>query len=286
MQGPNATTVQAAAATLLSARAAYTALLAPPSADEIARLEADLHNAQAMLQQAEQTFQTSPPALDFFIACELSNTLYLCYNYSMATQKDLQPIAAVVAAAGLSRRMGAPKQLLPWGDKTVIATVVETLHAAGADPIICVTGHRQAEVSAALLGAPAHLVHNAHYATGEMLSSYQAGIRALMDSECTGVLIALGDQPHLPVAIVGQVVEAAKQMPDRIVIPSYAMRRGHPFYIPRRLWGELLLLRADESLRTLVTHHDDAIHYVEVASDAILRDMDTPADFESLRRDA
>jgi molybdenum cofactor cytidylyltransferase len=192
-------------------------------------------------------------------------------------------VAALVAAAGMSRRMGAPKQLLPWGDQTVIAQVVQNLHAAGADPVICVTGHRHAEVSQALIGTPAHIVFNPDYATGEMLSSYQAGLQTLRERACIGVLIALGDQPHIPVAVVAQVIAQAAATPDNLVIPSYAMRRGHPFYIPRRLWAALLALGPSETLRTLITQHTDTIRYVTVETDAILRDMDTPTDFAALK---
>jgi molybdenum cofactor cytidylyltransferase len=180
--------------------------------------------------------------------------------------------------------MGAPKQLLPWGDRTVIAQVVQTLSTAGANPVVCVTGHRHAEVCQALVGTPAQIVLNPDYATAEMLSSYQVGIRTLVDSECSGVLIALGDQPHMPVAVIHQIIDAAQATPDALVIPSYALRRGHPFYIPRRLWSELLALGPEATLRTLVMQHNDAIRYVTVDTDAILRDMDTPADFAELRR--
>ena len=79
---------------------------------------------------------------------------------------------------------------------------------------------------------------------------------------------------------------AFQTAPDSLVIPSYALRRGHPFYIPRRLWGELLALGADATLRTLVLQHNDAIRYVNVDTDAILRDMDTPADFAEMKHEA
>jgi molybdenum cofactor cytidylyltransferase len=204
----------------------------------------------------------------------------------METQSTTPQIAAIVAAAGMSRRMGLPKQLLPWGSRTVIATVVEKLAAAGAAPVIVVVGHRKDEVKAALADTPAQTVDNADYATAEMLHSYQLGIQALSDGPAAGALIALGDQPHLPVAVLAQIVAAAQATPDRLVIPSYAMRRGHPFFIPRRLWPELLALGADDTLRTLVQRHSAAVEYLAVDTDAILRDMDTPAEFAQLQAQA
>lgn len=196
---------------------------------------------------------------------------------------DTLSIAAVVAAAGFSRRMGQFKQLLPWGESTIIRSVVENLHAAGADPVLCVTGHRAAEVAAALKDSPARIVYNPDYASAEMLTSYQAGIRALDPARLLGSLLALADQPHLPAAIIRQVVEQARQTPERIVIPSHAMRRGHPIYLPARLWGDLLALPAQATLRDLLRGDTARIVYVDVESDAIRRDMDEWTEYVKLR---
>lgn len=196
-------------------------------------------------------------------------------------------IAAVVAAAGRSTRMGEPKQLLPWGNRTVLGTVAHNLAEAGATPVICVVGHRAAEMAAALGDAPAQLLHNPDYLQGEMLSSYQVGVRHLISSASfpgsfLGTLLALGDQPHVPVAAIRQVLDAARTSPDRIIMPSYEMRRGHPFYFPARLWPELLALTFEETLRVVIQRHQTEIAYVNIDSDSILRDIDTPADYQSL----
>ncbi|RLT34041.1 MAG: nucleotidyltransferase family protein [Chloroflexi bacterium] len=203
---------------------------------------------------------------------------------------SLPSIAAVIAAAGFSRRMGHFKQLLPWGSSTVIRAVVGNLHTAGASPIVCVTGHRAAEIVAALEGSPAQILPNPHYTTSEMLTSYQTGIAALRTSQLTihnsdfvGCLLALADQPHIPVTVLRQIIEQAQSTPDRIVIPSHAMRRGHPIYLPCRLWNELLGLPAHASLRTLLDQHSAEIGYVDVDTDAIRRDMDEWGEYERLR---
>lgn len=193
-------------------------------------------------------------------------------------------VAAVVAAAGRSTRMGEPKQLLPWGERTVLATVAFNLAEAGAQPVLCVVGHRAEEMATALGDAPAQLLNNPDYLAGEMLSSYQAGVRHLLASpdRHIGTLLALGDQPHVPIEVILQVIEHAYQTPDLIVIPSYEKRRGHPFYVPASIWAELLLLSYEESLRTLLQRHQPLITYVNVDTDAILRDMDTPAEYQAL----
>lgn len=197
-------------------------------------------------------------------------------------------LAAVIAAAGLSRRMGRPKQLLPWGGSTVIAVVARSLSQAGAAPVICVTGHRGQEVAAALARTDAMIVPNPAYRQQDLLSSYQAGVRWLLEnadqaSTIEGALLSLGDQPHLPASTIARIAAQARRTPDRIVIPSYDMRRGHPMVLPQVLWGELLALAADDALRTLVNRHADRIVYVNTKNDAVLLDMDTPADYERLR---
>lgn len=202
----------------------------------------------------------------------------------MALSPGESPIAAIVAAAGRSTRMGQPKQLLAWGDSTVLATTVGNLVAAGAAPVVCVIGHRGDEMQAALEGTGARVLRNLDYLEGEMLSSYRAGVAALSQDGMAyaGTLLALGDQPHIPVVVIGQVITQVRQTPDALVIPSHKMRRGHPFYLPRRLWPELLGLGKDESLRTLLRRHEALIRYVDVETDAILRDIDTPADYADL----
>ena len=197
-------------------------------------------------------------------------------------------IAAVIAAAGRSTRMGEPKQLLPWGDRTVLAAVAANLAAGGAEPVVCVVGHLAERMETALQGAAVQIVRTQDFAQAEMLSSYQAGVRYLEQSAttCAGTLLALGDQPHVPVAVIARVVAQARRTPTHIVIPSFNLRRGHPFYLPRRLWGELLALGPDDTLRSVMRRHDQDVVYVDVDTDAILRDLDTPDDYARLRGQA
>jgi molybdenum cofactor cytidylyltransferase len=197
---------------------------------------------------------------------------------------EIRPkIAAVVAAAGRSLRMGQPKQLLPWQGSTVIATVVENLQRAGAEPVVCVVGHRAEEIRIALQATDAVVVENPAYAEMEMLRSYQEGVQYLRGQwPVLGTLLALGDQPHIPVAVIRAILEQAAQTPDVLVIPSYQMRRGHPFYVPANLWAELLAIGEEGTLRDLVRGHAEQIVYVETDTDAILRDIDTPAEYAEL----
>jgi molybdenum cofactor cytidylyltransferase len=186
---------------------------------------------------------------------------------------------AIVLAAGLSRRMGRFKLILPWGDRTVLGQVVATLEAAGVAEIIVVTGNRADEVAAALVDTTAHAVHNPDYAAGEMLSSIQAGLRAL-DSRVDAALVCLGDQPQMEASTVRAVLTAgAADDWQKIAIPSYRMRAGHPILLPNWLWPEIL--GCTGTLRDAMAAHRNRTRFLVVDTPTILADLDTPEDYEA-----
>jgi molybdenum cofactor cytidylyltransferase len=184
---------------------------------------------------------------------------------------------ALVLAAGLSRRMGRFKLTLPWGERTVVGQVVTTLEAAGLAEIVVVTGHRADEVSAALGGTPARCVHNAGYASGEMLWSIQTGLAA-MDAGVEAALLCLGDQPQMEADTVRAVLAAGDVAGwGKIVIPSYQMRAGHPILLPSWLWPEILA--CEGTLRDVLAAHRDQTEYLLVQTPSIMADLDTPDDY-------
>lgn len=199
-------------------------------------------------------------------------------------------IAALILAAGQSKRMGQPKMLLPWGETTVLGQVIFTLQAAGVESMVVVTGGARQEVEA-LVGQIARqrassslmldTIYNQDFAAGEMLSSVQAGLRYLaknvLSAEAT--LIAPGDQPQVQVRSVRSVIQAHCQERASLVVPSFHQRRGHPWLAARIHWEEMLSLRPPASLRNFLNHHADEIQYVEVDDPGVLQDLDTPEDY-------
>ncbi len=195
-------------------------------------------------------------------------------------------VGAVVLAAGLSRRMGQPKVLLPWTDRqTVIEHILTQLLLAKVEHTTVVTGHRANDVRllATRLGADA--VYNPDYASGEMLSSLKAGLLA-QPPHISAVLVVLGDQPRIQARIIAQVLAAYAEGAGDIVAPSYQMRRGHPILIDRRYWQDILNLPADGAPRDVIDRYKDRIGYVTVDTDSVLRDIDTPDDYRDERRNA
>lgn len=192
-------------------------------------------------------------------------------------------VGAVILAAGLSRRMGRPKMALPWGDTTIIGQVVRVLLAAGAAPLVAVTGGSREVVEAALSGLPVTLAYNPDFANGAMLTSLQVGLRALPD-DVTACLVALGDQPQIEVEVTRAVLSVYHQAGAQLIVPSYHMRRGHPWLAGRELWPDLLALASpttssNVTLRDFLDTHAPAIHYLPVEAPSVLQDVDTPEDY-------
>lgn len=192
-------------------------------------------------------------------------------------------VAAVVLAAGLSQRMGSPKMVLAWNDTTIIAQVAHTLLEGGVERITVVTGFAREQVEAALAGFPLDFVHNGYFANGEMLISLQTGLRALA-ADVAAALIVLGDQPQMKSSTVRQVLESYAKDGSKLLVPSYQMRRGHPWLVERELWGEILALRQPQTLRDFMQAHEAAIRYLDVDTPTILQDVDTPEDYNKHRK--
>lgn len=195
-------------------------------------------------------------------------------------------VGAVVLAAGMSRRMGEPKVLLPWsGGKTILEHILQQLILTRAEPIIVVSGNRADAVRQIAEQMGVQWVHNPDYERTDMLTSLKHGLRAMPDS-VSAALVVLGDQPRIQPRIIGQVLAAYAEGRGTIVAPSYQMRRGHPILIDRRFWQELLALPDDAAPRDVINVHADQVAYVVTEDDSVLRDVDTPEDYREERRRA
>jgi molybdenum cofactor cytidylyltransferase len=192
-------------------------------------------------------------------------------------------IAAVVLAAGESRRMGSPKLVLPWGGHTVIGQVVRTLTESGLNEIIVVTGGASRLVEAALESFSVHITANPDYSSGEMLTSIQVGLQAL-SSLVEAALVVLGDQPQIEAGVVKSVIRMYDKDRPVLLVPSYQMHRGHPWLVARILWPSILSLRPPATLRDFLVQHVDQITYLPVDSASILQDLDTPEDYDRYTR--
>ena len=186
-------------------------------------------------------------------------------------------ITALILAAGQSKRMGQPKMLLPWGERTVLEQVIATFKAAGVDDVLVVTGGAKEQVETLIRDA-ARTVFNPDYVKGEMLSSVQVGL-AGVKLGAEAVLIGLGDQPQVQERSVRLVLNEYHKRGASIVVPSFQMQRGHPWLVACTYWDEILDMQSPASLRDFLNRHQDEIRYVVCDNNSILQDMDTPEDY-------
>jgi molybdenum cofactor cytidylyltransferase len=191
-------------------------------------------------------------------------------------------VTAVILAAGQSKRMGQTKQLLPWGQTTVLGQTIANVQAAGVPDIVVVTGHDAAKITTVAQAAQVRTVYNPDYATGEMLSSLKAAVRALV-GQTAAVLIFLADQPMLGPELIEPVLAAYREAERGLIVPVFGGRRGHPTLIDQAYFAELLALPEEAAPRDLLRRHEGEIHFVPVSGDAILRDLDVPPDYQKYR---
>jgi len=190
--------------------------------------------------------------------------------------------SAILLAAGQSRRMGAFKPLLPFGNKTVIECCIDYLQRGGVETIVVVLGHRANEVREALRNLPVIFATNPD-PTSEMGASIAAGVREL-PSSAQAALIALSDHPAVPANVVSTLLQTWENG-ARLVIPTWQNRGGHPVLVDLTFKQELLHLSSTGGLKALFEAHSEEVKRVPVDSPFIARDMDTWDDYLALHNE-
>lgn len=192
-------------------------------------------------------------------------------------------VACAILAGGRSSRMGSNKLLEPVGGKPIVRHVVEAALASVARPVLVVTGHQADGVRGALAGLDVQFVHNPDFANG-ISATVKAAIGALT-SDVDGVLIALGDMPELRTQQIDRLVAAFSPKDGRsIVVPVSGGRRGNPVLWGAAYFDEMGRLSGDTGAKHLLAAHNEEIAEVDVDSDAVLIDIDTPEALAALRQ--
>ena len=186
-------------------------------------------------------------------------------------------ICTMVLAAGESKRMGTPKLLLPFGEKTMIELLLEEVLRSKSDKTMVVLGAEKEKIERIISRLPVTTVVNTRYEEG-MLSSIQAGFEALPD-EVEAVLVCLGDQPLIPFSVMNKLIDAYKNTKKGIILPIYKKSRGHPILIDMKYKTEIRRVSPNIGLRALVHNHPQDVMEVEVDAPQILKDIDKPEDY-------
>lgn len=178
--------------------------------------------------------------------------------------------------------MGEFKPLLPFGDKTVISTVVDNLREAGVDQIVVVVGYEADKVKEHLRDRKVVFSVNDD-PDSEMSASIACGVKALPD-DADAVLIALADHPAIDAEAIRLIIEEW-QSGSHLVIPEFNKRGGHPVLIDLRFREELLHLDTSLGLRSFFQTHQAIVKRLAVNCGFIARDMDTWDDYRTLHKE-
>jgi molybdenum cofactor cytidylyltransferase len=189
-------------------------------------------------------------------------------------------IGIVILAAGGSRRMGRPKQLLPFRERTLLRQAVETAVASMCRPILVVTGAHAELVSLELQSLPVLIAYNSAWASG-IGSSLRLAIQTWGAIDAMeGVVITLSDQPLVTADAVNRIVEAHYQTGKDIVASEYADTHGVPLFIGKRFFDEISALAGTEGAKRVIDRHLEEMTTVPLVEAAF--DIDTPNDYERL----
>ncbi len=195
---------------------------------------------------------------------------------------DHERVFGMVLAAGESRRLGQPKQLLDLAGRPLVTHIVEHALAAPLDGVVVVIGSHASEIELALRGVPVYRVFNPHFAQGQG-SSLAAGIRA-MPSTVDAVVVVLGDVPGVTPESIGAVVARWRETHAPAVVTRYGGQQAHPVLFDRSVFFELASLEGDVGGRDILRSLGDLVEVIDLPG-AAPPDVDTEEDWERLQRE-
>jgi molybdenum cofactor cytidylyltransferase len=190
----------------------------------------------------------------------------------------MQPmLSAILLAAGRSERMGRLKQLMPFGESTILEQALDNLLGAKIDEVIVVVGHEAEEITKAIATKPVKIMFNPNYQEG-MSASIIAGL-ILVDPKAEAVMLALGDQPLVDSQTINHLIDGFQKQDKGIALPTYKGKRGHPVILAIKYKAELLELKGDVGARELIKNHPQDVLEVAVDNEGVIADIDTEKDY-------
>lgn len=187
-------------------------------------------------------------------------------------------LTALVLAAGRSSRMGAEnKLLLKFNDTAMVSHVIDQLQMSKASDVIVVTGNDYAEVRKAIT-QKIEFTHNPDYNLG-LSSSLKAGVAAL-HTACDGVMVCLGDMPYISSSNYDKLLDAFE--PGKIIVPTSNGKIGNPILFAKEFFEELQMLEGDKGARSLLKQYPECVIKIDLNTDAIFEDIDTPENYQDI----
>ena len=191
-------------------------------------------------------------------------------------------VPAIVLAAGASKRLGQPKQLVRYAGETLLERTIRAAREGGATPVMVVLGAHFEQIAVSIPRDAGIVVHNDAWKQG-VSTSINAGLRALeaIDSQCGGVLLMTCDQPRVSGAHVRALLDAfGSRGGAEIVASGYAETCGVPAVFPRSLFAQLRELQGDQGARKIIADPPCRMVKVDFAGGEV--DIDSPEDLAAL----
>ena len=190
-------------------------------------------------------------------------------------------VALILLAAGESKRMGTPKQLLQYRGCSLIRHAASSAIASSCNPITIVLGANSDRLTPEINDLPVHISYNQGWQEG-MSSSIATGINTLleMNLDFDAVIVALSDQPFITNRVYDRLIESYDQNPVKAVACNYSDTIGVPALFDRTLVAELLELKHQGGAKQILNRYSDRAFNLDLPEAAI--DIDTPADYQKL----
>src|SRR5580698_10577777 len=189
-------------------------------------------------------------------------------------------LTAVILAAGESKRMGSPKALLLYHDKTFLAHLLDITRHPKIGSQIIVLGAGAEAISEHVGLDPAMTVINSEWESGQ-LSSIKAAVKSIGSKPSDGVLLCLVDHPLITSALVNELVETFHRSGKAIIVPTFHGKRGHPVIFASKLFPELLAASDETGARSVVWKHASEVHEVPTGEEGIILNLNDPETFRS-----
>jgi molybdenum cofactor cytidylyltransferase len=185
----------------------------------------------------------------------------------------------IILAAGSSSRMGEPKQLMMYKNKTFLQHIIGEAKDANLEPVICIAGYQSELIMKNITGMGISIVYNENWREG-MGSGISAGIKQLLLSDVESVILAVSDQPHVSSDLFGKMKALKEQSEKGIVASSYAGTLGTPVLFTKEYFNQLKSLEGNQGAKNIVKLNMDDVCSIEFEKGSI--DIDTKEDYEKL----
>jgi molybdenum cofactor cytidylyltransferase len=187
-------------------------------------------------------------------------------------------ISGILLAAGDSKRMGKPKQLLPYNGLTFVDSILNKFSEIGCEPIITILGATAELICEKTKVHKFQCFRNPNPEEGQ-LSSLQIAV-AHLPEDSEGFIMALVDHPMVKLDTYQKLFEMAKENPGNIIVPEFYGQKGHPVYFGRTFFDSILHLPLNDGARVVLRENPADVMYLPVDDEGILKDIDTLEDFQ------